>query len=320
MNECLDSLLQQTYKNFEIIAVNDGSTDGSVKILEDFAQKDTRIKIITQSNKGLSAARNTGMEHASGNYLIFADSDDYVAPNLVATCLATFEQSKADLVLFNHAIFSNDIVFEPQLKKLNTGLYDGLSFLQQISELPTYTWNPVWLYAYKSTFLKNNGLRFYEGLFHEDILFTPMALTYAKTVTTLPDVLYYYRQRPESITTSTKNAEKSLNDYFFIAEELYKFGEHIDHQEKKSAFFNLLSKRYQFLVEACLKSDASYSKLVYKKVVSSLRGKKDISKLFNIDFYRLHIETKSQKRLRNLKEQLFKWPRRIYKYKIKPHL
>ena len=225
------------------------------------------------------------------------------------------------MIIFNHAVFNDGSQQMTQQKKeLSKGLMNGTSFFNHTPHLATHTWNPVCFYAYKKSFIDTHNLRFYEGILHEDVLFTPQALSYANSITVVPDVLYFYRKRAGSITTDPIKAEQSLKDYFFIAEELNQFASKINHQEKKAIFFTLLSKRYQFVIEACLRVDSQKSSLVYKKVVTSLRKKKEVSQLFKTDFYRQHIENKAERQLRILKEQLFKWPRLIYKYQIKPRL
>lgn len=321
LKPCLDSLIHQRNRNVEIIAVNDGSTDHSATILQNYAVLDARVTVIHQTNKGLSGARNTGLLHAKGDYIIFVDSDDVVDKTLVERCVYSFDTHKSDLVIFNHAVFNDGSKqIQQQRKELSSGLMNTASFLKCTLHLATHTWNPVWLYAYKKSFLDTYNLRFYEGILHEDILFTPQALSYANSITVVPDVLYFYRKRAGSITTDPIKAEQSLKDYYFIAEELYQFGSKIKPQEKKAVFFTLLRKRYQFVIEACLRSDSHNSDIVYKKAVTSLRKKKPVSQLFKTDFYRQHIESKAAKQLRILKEKVFKWPRRIYKYKIKPLL
>jgi len=150
---------------------------------------------------------------------------------LVECCVYAFDKDKSDLVIFNHAFFNDGSKqMKEQKKELSKGLMDGISFFKHTLRLATHTWNPVWLYAYKKSFLHTHKLRFHEGILHEDVLFTPQALSYADVITVVPDVLYFYRKRAGSITTDPIKAEQSLKDYFFIAEELYQFANKIKYQ------------------------------------------------------------------------------------------
>ena len=108
LEECLDSVVDQTFQDIEIICVNDGSTDGSEKILKAKADADERIRIICQENRGLSEARNTGVRAASGEYLYFMDSDDTLKPNALEICVDDMNRRDLEYVCFNMAAFGND--------------------------------------------------------------------------------------------------------------------------------------------------------------------------------------------------------------------
>ena len=319
LKECLDSLINQTNGNLEIIAVNDGSTDNSAAILDDYSEIDQRIKVIYQSNKGLSGARNTGIDHASGEYIIFVDSDDIVHESLVQKCVETFNSNDSEIIVFNHECFDGN-TREKRIKKIDSGTTTSLNFLKHCINFKTNTWYPVWHYGYKKDFLINNKLKFYEGILHEDILFTPQAIVFSERITVISDVLYYYRNRLNSITTDPLKVEKSLKDHVFIAESLFHFSKNIKSFSRRKIIQNIVAKRYQFIIEKCKKKNVEYANKVYSQVVSFLRKRKELSELFNKDFYELHIETKVGRNMRLLAEQLLKWPRRIYKYQIKPKL
>ena len=108
LSQALDSLLSQTYKNFEIICVNDASTDGGLDILENYAQKDSRIRIINlEQNSGAANARNVGMQNASGSFLLFLDADDLFEKTLLSDTVRTAEKNNCDIVIFNYNRFSS---------------------------------------------------------------------------------------------------------------------------------------------------------------------------------------------------------------------
>jgi glycosyltransferase involved in cell wall biosynthesis len=319
LKDCLDSLINQTNGNYEIIAINDGSTDGSLSILEHYAQKDARLQVINQNNQGLSGARNTGLAHAKGEYILFVDSDDIVDTHLVESCVETLESKQADLVIFDHAKFEDGHTTKTEYKKeLPETKVTALSFLQNTKDLPTSTWNPVWLYAYKRAFLDDNGLRFHIGIYHEDILFTPMALSYAKTIAILPKVLYDYRQRKGSITSDPAQLHKSLKDHLYIAEQLVDFSQTLINLDKKKAIQRIATQRYQYVVEQSQKHRTQLTEEVYKITIKSLKHHQQLLQYVSKAFYRTHLETKAQRQWRHVVESLLKWPRRIYKFKIKP--
>ena len=101
LRQCLDSVLNQTFQEFEAICINDGSTDSCAQILDEYAKKDSRIKVITQDNKGLSEARNTGLKHVQGDYVFFLDSDDSIHPQCLDICHSFIQKDNADMVSFH---------------------------------------------------------------------------------------------------------------------------------------------------------------------------------------------------------------------------
>ncbi len=316
--DCLDSVLMQDYAIFEVLAVNDGSTDSSLEILEKYAIKDPRVKILTQENKGLSAARNTGILHAIGDYVLFIDSDDIVDKELIKTCLDTFLTHKTDMIIFNHAEFNDgNIDFISKIKDLPSGKFEAINFIKEVKKISTTSWCPVCFYAYKKSFIEDHNLNFFEGILHEDVLFTPIALVSADTIAVCPAVLYYYRKRQGSITADPKNARQSLMSYLFVAEQLYQFSLSIGNKQKQEIFKHIVAQRFRFILEYSKLQNSAIGDLVYKMAVYSLRKNKEVNSYFSSEFFHDHLETKIQYFCRLFVEMLVKWPRLIYKYKIK---
>ena len=134
LSKCLDSLINQTWKDIEIICVNDGSTDNSLSILKEYANKDSRIKIIDKQNEGVSVARNTGIEVATGEYLMFVDSDDYLVENACEKALNTIEHNESDICIFGHYDLADGKLVKSSVnkditnaKKLNCQTYTDFS-------------------------------------------------------------------------------------------------------------------------------------------------------------------------------------------------
>ena len=200
LRQCLDSIVNQTLRDIQIICVNDGSTDGSLAILQEFAGRDSRIEIIDKPNGGLSSARNAAFPLIRGKYTLFVDSDDWINSE---TCEKTFyhaEQTGADFVLFFNVQFDHSTG-----KQLHTSMcdlpliinsYEQKQVMFQIASISA--WDKLW----STRFLKTHKILFKEGLICEDQPFVWKAVMLAEKIAVFPKVLYHYRQRTSSITTS----------------------------------------------------------------------------------------------------------------------
>ena len=199
LQKCLDSLINQTLKNIEIICVNDGSTDNSLKILQNNAIKDDRIKIINQENKKQGAARNAGMQVATGEYIGFVDSDDYVDLNYFERLYRNASSRESDIALAtNVRIGKNKFKLRLNLQTVEkyTKLQDKLDVCHQWkNECPT---NKI----YRKSYLDANNIQWPEGIYCEDKLFTIKAVYFANSIVTVPDVYYYYFDNPKSTVNS----------------------------------------------------------------------------------------------------------------------
>jgi len=206
LRDCLNSVIAQTYSNYEVICVNDGSTDKSLTILEEYQQKYPQITIISQLNKGLSAARNAGILAANGDYIFFLDSDDWIEPDTLK--ILDENQNGEDLVCFNGRRFFEDGTAEEPNNGIEEKRLNGWEYYNKYALVSRkFHFVCTVLRIYKRGFLNEHNLRFEEGIFHEDNLFTPIACYYAQTVKVIPDCLYFYRIREGSITM-TKNFKR----------------------------------------------------------------------------------------------------------------
>lgn len=205
LRKCLDSLVNQTFEDFEVICVNDGSTDLSLGILEGYALTDSRFKIISQENKGLSGARNTGIQHVKGKYVLFVDSDDWLEENALEELYNHVEGFDSDITMFKFRYFNEDTkeISESQNSKLeiipdslitsNFNYNDVLDILFKISHSP---FNKL----YKTSFLRELDAKFLYGSYYEDLEFFYKVFLKAEKVSVLPQYLYFYRIRDESIS------------------------------------------------------------------------------------------------------------------------
>ncbi len=206
LRECVDSVLKQTYRNLEIILVDDGSTDSSGIICDEYVEKDDRISVIHQKNGGLSVARNTGLTEANGDYVYFLDSDDYIAENTFETLLAIAEKDNSDIVFFDAVSFADTDDFTVKQNYIRKNRYktdNGLNIFSQMTENNEFH-SAVYLMLFKKFFVDDNRLTFVPGILHEDMVFTYHSLCLAQTVSQCTDALYHRRYRKNSIMTSSK--------------------------------------------------------------------------------------------------------------------
>ena len=221
LRACLDSMLGQTFSDWEAVCVNDGSTDGSAVILREYAAKDNRFRVVEQPNAGLSAARNTGMKHATGDFVLFLDSDDWLETNALETLAGNLDGE--DMVCFSGRRYLElEDRYLPSDQLEERVYHSGMDYYNENAlQRRDFAFVCVVLRAYKRSFLDENALRFKEGIFHEDNLFTPQACYYAQRVRVINDCLYDYRVRGNSITTTS--SMKHQSDMLGVANELAAF-------------------------------------------------------------------------------------------------
>lgn len=221
LHECLNSVLSQTFSDWEAVCVDDGSTDNSLVVLETYASKDSRFRVVTQPNGGLSSARNTGTKAAQGDYVFFLDSDDWLEPN--ALQVLSEHLNGEDLLCFSGRRFFEETNSFNLADELPEKVYhSGMEYYNENALMHRdFAFVCVVLRVYKRTFLLDNNLWFKEGIFHEDNLFTPLTCYYAKSVGVVNACLYNYRVRSHSITTTADLKRKK--DMIGIANELAAF-------------------------------------------------------------------------------------------------
>lgn len=228
LEETFDSLLGQTLKEIEIIAVNDGSTDNSEAIIKMFQQNDNRIISFSQENKGQSAARNLALHHATGQYIYMMDSDDKLtSSDALQTCYDYAERNKADFIFFDGESFSEEGVDRISRNAKRTHLvdenkaYNG-EYLLNLT-LDTCTHNcVVWLLFIRKDYLDQIGLRFYEGIIHEDELYTTKLALCSNNIFCLKRSFVGHRLR-QSSTMTTNFSKRNLDCYLTVADELLRY-------------------------------------------------------------------------------------------------
>lgn len=217
LKQCLGSVVNQTYKNLEILIIDDGSPDKSDAVYKQFALQDNRIKIIKQKNAGISAARNTGLKFASGQWVHFIDSDDYLDIDYYEKMMNAVYDVNPDIIA-GGVISQNSELYNIQYKTTCVLFTKTEKFLVT-KALKNCT---VWRYVFKRDFLQKNNLKFAVGKIFEDILFIPNAILMANCVVTVPNANYHYVFNKDSLLNKkyTKNhqaqydyAESYLNSF-----------------------------------------------------------------------------------------------------------
>ena len=211
LTKCVDSLLAQDLPadDYEIIIVDDGSTDGSGALADALAAEHGNIRVIHQRNRGLSGARNAGIPVASGTYVMFVDSDDFLCPNVLGTLVGLMESKELDILRFNYQNVNMDgAVFEPNkyvkpFVDYSDEVCDGETFLNERLGYACYAWQ----FLVKASILRKEGNGFKEGIYFEDVEWTPRILLQARRVASTDTLVYNYLFRTGSIARN-KDAEK----------------------------------------------------------------------------------------------------------------
>ena len=195
LEQAIESVLYQTYLDWELILVDDGSSDGSGEMCDYYVKKDCRICVIHQENKGLSGARNTGMKFATGEYIQFLDSDDWLYPGTLKTVYEAAISSDSDMVIFD-AQYEGDNYSWHEKSTIPDGLYDSKTILENLAKpsIPPYAWNK---FCKRSLY---DGVFFPEGENWEDVATTFYPVSRAKKIAVLGKPLYHYRQRESAIS------------------------------------------------------------------------------------------------------------------------
>jgi len=207
LTRCLESVISQSYRNIEIIVINDGSPDNSQEIIDSFAQKDSRIRPFSQKNTGLSGARNTGMKHANGDYLYFLDSDDFISSNAIEKLISG--SNNADIVIGNYSIYENEKRIT-QREAIPNRLIPDAAFSDPQFKFDFFfgknyglcAWNKL----YKAAFIQRLNLLFEKNseIYAEDLLFNAKCFVNSPTIYLVNEYTYFHCINPESITRTYK--------------------------------------------------------------------------------------------------------------------
>ena len=291
LHVCLNSVLKQTYQDFEILCIDDDSTDSSAEILEYFAHKDSRIKILkNDSNHGPGYSRNKGLDMAQGKYISFLDGDDWFSPNTFEMLIEKAEKDNLDLLMFKNIVYYE----EPQ--KFGFEEYYDMEFMNKFENQVFDHWdldktkllimsNAPWNKFYLKSFLDDNNIRFpNENLIHEDNPFFYKVITSAKRVSIINEYLHNRRRRPGSIMTL--NNERIFDnidvmykvlDVFFEDMNLYEYYK----KEVLTYIFAVFMGRYNQIEDEFKEEFYKRVQEAYKVYIKKYNLYKDIKENIN---------------------------------------
>ena len=209
LHKCVDSILAQTFTDFELILVDDGSTDRSGQICDEYAEMDERVTVIHKENSGPSDTRNRGIEQAAGNYFMFVDSDDYIAPTMVECLYQSILKENADIAACNFLYFFEDDRNQDFSTNIQWEVVSGAEiFYNRKNDRSCGYWTVVWNKLYKSKVF--GKLRFRAGKYYEDEFWANDIYQMDIKMVTIPECLYYYRQHGNN-SMKTTNSKKNLD-------------------------------------------------------------------------------------------------------------
>ena len=279
VEKCISSITSQSYTNIEIIPVEDGSTDDTALIREKMDYQDKRIKVLYKKNEGVSAARNSGLDIATGDYIIFVDGDDYLSPDYVEYMLILTRSNDADFVMSKNC-FTKEVEQQMSVEHITTITPQQATALLLSPRVIVGCWNKM----FKREFIQKNNLRFSTTLFYgEGLNFITKAAQMANCITVGERKVYYYRRNNEASATSKFNIQKYYNGEKAldkIMQELIIKDKQIDLMMilHKSLFcLGALSQAYAHNMQKEYLNDCKHWRSVIKNNLSDLLISNDIS-------------------------------------------
>lgn len=257
LRECIESIVRQRrFSECEILLIDDGSKDDSGEICNHYSQKYTNIKAYHKENGGLSDARNYGLERSNGEYVLFLDSDDYLIDDALDNAWEVLAEKNIDVLLYD-AVCVNEIdtkIENDAYRFVHRGLQKGKVYTGEqaieVQLLAGRMQTTVWLGIYRREYLVSNELWFKKGILHEDELWTPIVMLKASAVKYLPEGIYIYRIRSNSITQGVnRDHSRNVESYIFIYDYLLRYyTEKVSDRRLASMMLNDLCGRYLFVI------------------------------------------------------------------------
>ena len=285
---CVGSICAQTYQNIEIIILNDGSKDQSLPVCEEFRQKDPRILLVDKANSGVSDTRNLGLKLASGKYVEFVDSDDYLDPDFTERLVAAAEENEADFVIAPYKMVIPagaskpeqvldkiqdelgvmSVARPPEVREygfLPAGVYDKDTFALRLMDKPaSYFYSVLWNKLYRRDILTGNDIQFVSEMrWAEDLVFNLRYIQYAERFVAIDKPGYYYVQNPQSICHTQINAAT------IVQNKLQVFRYYKDLYTRLGIYEEVRPQFYKFLVDI---AESTYPSGPFKKAIDEAKA------------------------------------------------
>ena len=285
---CVGSICAQTYRNIEIIILNDGSKDQSLPVCEEFRQKDPRILLVDKANSGVSDTRNLGLKLASGKYVEFVDSDDYLDPDFTERLVAAAEENEADFVIAPYKMVIPagaskpeqvldkiqdelgvmSVARPPEVREygfLPAGVYDKDTFALRLMDKPaSYFYSVLWNKLYRRDILTGNDIQFVSEMrWAEDLVFNLRYIQYAERFVAIDKPGYYYVQTPQSICHTQINAAT------IVQNKLQVFRYYKDLYTRLGIYEEVRPQLYKFLVDI---AESTYPSGPFKKAIDEAKA------------------------------------------------
>lgn len=222
LEECLESIINQSFSDYEVILVDDGSTDKSKSIINTYEKRFNNIKILSQNNKGVSEARNLALKHAAGEYVLYVDSDDFLKSNMLDVMVNKAEKSKADIIICNYTFYYGDDNENNRVFNYNTledKLYSSNAVIDMMLNFKIQ--GQLWNKLFKISLLLENNFEFESGRYIQDIFPVFKVINKSKKIGFVNEALYYYRQRETS--TVYKRNSKLVEDYYHAMNSIIEY-------------------------------------------------------------------------------------------------
>ena len=285
---CVGSICAQTYRNIEIVILNDGSKDQSLPVCEEFRQKDPRILLVDKANSGVSDTRNLGLKLASGKYVEFVDSDDYLDPDFTEHLVAAAEENEADFVIAPYKMVIPagaskpeqvldkiqdelgvmSVARPPEVREygfLPAGVYDKDTFALRLMDKPaSYFYSVLWNKLYRRDILTGNDIQFVSEMrWAEDLVFNLRYIQYAERFVAIDKPGYYYVQNPQSICHTQINAAA------IVQNKLQVFRYYKDLYTRLGMYEEVRPQLYKFLVDI---AESTYPSGPFKKAIDEAKA------------------------------------------------
>ena len=298
LSRCLESLTNQTFKDFEVILINDGSNDNSINICEQYIRKDSRITLINTENEGVSSARNKGLKKSKGKYIMFCDSDDWIEENTLELLYNSIEKNNSDVVFsgFYGDLFLNNRIYKSVTESISSDISCNV---KELNNIFIYLFNTSrtamqspWAKLFKRDIIENNDLLFNTDMIcYEDFEFNLKYLTQCESIVFLKNTMYHYVNKYNQSALERRKKDNLVYEISYTYEAFMKFLDYID------ADSDLRKYIYEYFYEAFLlpiqKLADSKNKLCYnrqKEIMDILVNNKafiDLNKNIDKKFYKI---------------------------------